>query len=774
MMTTEKKTKALSWYNGGASEMGPVALAPRRPVPTFPTATPPRDLGDYFGILKAHPWLIGLCAAAGLAAGLTFGLTSKPLYKARAAIQIESPNVDFLSTKSVNPIADDSTPNTALTDVETQLKVISSTALADRVIDRLIANGQAGPLIAQATKKPGLVSKLLHKTQTPDELDYAIRTIVTKNLSAKILNPTRAIEVTYTSPDRKFAALFANTLVDEYSDYSMEDQRETSKKTVTWLTGQLDQARQRLQDSATTVQNYATSSGLLFVNQAGVPGMANDISDTKLQQVQAELSRAQDDRVTAQSHNDVVKSVPADQLPEVVNDPRATDLHAKITDLERQRADLLTIYTENNDKVRRVDAQLAPLQAAYDSLKTTMQQKASGDYQTAVRRESLLAKTYQDEAAIVTDRANKAIQYNILKRQMDSNQQQYDALLDQIKQANIASVVKVSPIRIFDPAKAPVRPVSPDVPADSVLGLAGGLLIGVAASFAKTKHVGILSRPGTLEPTMELRELGVIPRSEARSRFASRGSRPFSISTGDDRSVSLSPRAGARKGHPAVELVAWANKEGVVAEAFRALLTSVLFSETPNRRLNVLVLTSARPLEGKTTLICNLAISMAALGRKVLLIDGDMRRPRLHQIFELPNESGLSSLLQSSGTGREADETIQKSFVPNLSVLTSGPTDFASTILLHTGAIGKLLDRLRGQYDTILIDTPPTLLTADARVIGNVADAVLLITRAGKTSSEDARTVSQLFKEDGTFVLGSIFNDYALPNKDHSYYGNVG
>lgn len=777
MTPSEKKIEPISWHTSGTIASGSIALAPRLAAPTFPSQMPARDLRDYFALLRARPILLSVCAGVGLLLGLLASLAMTPSYRARAAIQIERPNLDFLSTKQVNPIADEVQPTSSLTDLETQLKIISSSQLSDRTINKLVATGRAGPLINEATKSFALRRFLFNswhigKSPTQDDLADAIRTIVAKNLVVKQLGPSKAVEVMFSFPDRNFAVLFTNSLVDEYANYSMEDQRNTGRRTVSWLTSQLDDTRQRLQQSATAVQDYATQSGLLFINQpsGNSAGLGTDISGTKLAQIQAELSHAEDDRVATQSHNDIAQSASPEQLSDALSDPHASELHAKITDLERERAELLTTYTENNDRVRRVDAQLVPLLTAYHSLQSALQHRVASDYKTALRREQLLTATYKNEAAVVTDRANKAIQYNILKRELESNQQQYDALLVQVKQANIASEVKISPIRIFDPARAPIRPTSPDVPVNAAVGLAGGLLTGVFLSLARTKNVRTLYKPGTLQPATELRELGVIPRNAKSLRTQSQNIHRIHARSDLEVQLSCIPQAQSQIRHQTVELVAWSNKEGIVAEAFRALLTSVIFSENAHKQLKVLVFTSARPLEGKTTLTCNLAISMAALGRRVLLIDADLRKPRLHNIFDLENNVGLSTLLQVPSALREVKNIIQDCFVPNLSILTSGPTDFASGILLQTGGLAELLGDLRNQFDTILIDTPPTLLTADARMIGNKADAVLLVTRAGQTSSEDAMSINKLFKEDGTFVLGSIFNDYSLPNLDHSYY----
>ena len=221
-----------------------------------------------------------------------------------------------------------------------------------------------------------------------------------------------------------------------------------------------------------------------------------------------------------------------------------------------------------------------------------------------------------------------------------------------------------------------------------------------------------------------------------------------------------------------VELITVQKKRSLAAEAFRVVLTSILFSGENGKRPRVLVMTSAGPGEGKTTVTSNLAIALAEIRRKTLLIDADMRKPRQHSIFDLPNERGLSTLLQEPELTDEAlAGMVQESPVPNLYILPSGPSTSAAASLLHSPIMPQLLKRLSKEFDMVLIDTAPMLQMPDARVVGRMADAVVLVTRSGHTTRDAAVAASERLTEDGTRVLGTILNDWNPKKSPNGYYG---
>jgi capsular exopolysaccharide synthesis family protein len=207
-----------------------------------------------------------------------------------------------------------------------------------------------------------------------------------------------------------------------------------------------------------------------------------------------------------------------------------------------------------------------------------------------------------------------------------------------------------------------------------------------------------------------------------------------------------------------------------MAEAFRSALTSILFIGENGTRPRVLAFTSANATDGKTTVVSNLAIAAAEIRHKVLIIDADLRRPRMHQIFDLPNERGLSDLLQQDLTDDVAKALIKPTEVPGLHVLTAGVPTHAAANLLYSPNLATLVKRFKDQYDMVLIDTPPMLQITDARILGRVSDAVLLVARAGQTPRDASRSINERLGDDRIRVLGTVLNDWDPKRSPHGQY----
>jgi capsular exopolysaccharide synthesis family protein len=220
-----------------------------------------------------------------------------------------------------------------------------------------------------------------------------------------------------------------------------------------------------------------------------------------------------------------------------------------------------------------------------------------------------------------------------------------------------------------------------------------------------------------------------------------------------------------------VELITHQRKHSIAAESFRVVLTAILFSGENGSRPRVLVLTSASPSEGKTTVTSNLAIALAEINRKTLLIDADMRKPRLHEIFQVPNDRGLSTVLQERTLTEESLQgVVFETAIPNLYVLPTGPS--AASGLLYSPVLPELLKRFKKEFDMVLIDTPPMLQMPDARVVGRQADAVVMVVRAGQTTRDAAIAARERLAEDGTRMLGTILNDWNPKQSPNGYYGS--
>jgi capsular exopolysaccharide synthesis family protein len=315
---------------------------------------------------------------------------------------------------------------------------------------------------------------------------------------------------------------------------------------------------------------------------------------------------------------------------------------------------------------------------------------------------------------------------------------------------------------------------------NSLQGLVAGVFIGIVFVLVRERVDRALKKPGDAPFYLDLPELGTIPGASAgtsSSESSRRGRRSVSLTLGIQSSskngkdkTSVQP---SEKHLPeSVELTCWLRKLSLEAECYRSVLTSILFTGCNGDRPRVLVVTSPLPGEGKTTVASNIAITLAEINRSVLLIDADMRKPRLHDIFGLPNTWGLTDLLQSKDPiERSLPEVIaQETEIPNLHVLPSGPGTEGISTLLHSVRTVELIQRVREEFDTVVIDTPPMTHLADARVLGQLVGDIVLVLRAGHTTRDSARAAVDQLREDGTRVVGTILNDWKPNTSGNGHY----
>ena len=716
---------------------------------------------EYARMLLRHKGKLCLFALGGIILGILVGIPQTPVYKVRAALEVLSLNRDFMNTKQTSPVAtNDESYETS--EEETQVQLLQSDALLDRVLTRFdpgLVYLRHNPRIA-TTGWRGVLHLSEHTTLSDRQ---SLLLGLADNLKVRATPRTRVLELTTKSSNPQLATDFTNTLANEFIEQAIESRLKTTEKIGSWLGHELDDARSKLQHSETALQNYAGKSGLIFTDNQDT-----NIATEKLQQLQQQLTSLIADRVAKEARNELAQHSPASSLPDVLNDEALRKSQANVVDAQRKVADLAAVFTPDFAKVKRATAELVALQTAFEEQRAAIVERVKNDYTEAVRKEKLLETTYNSQAREVMGQDEKAIQYNILKRDVDSNRQLYDTMLQQLKQSSIASALHASNVRVVDPATLPQKPIWPNYRILAPLGLIFGFLCGLGAVMISERMDRRLRHPGEIQLWANVPELGTIPSASVDSGRRVR----VKVLKGATKQLRNQLLAAEKKADRAVELITWNRKPSLMAEAFRATLTSILFVGENGSRPRVVVLTSANPSDGKTTVTTNLSIAMAEVRGNVLVIDADLRRPRLHSLFEVQNHRGLSDLLREPELSDDAIAlAIQPTRVPGLSVLTSGSLTLSTANLLHSPNLAELFARLKKRFDMVLIDTPPMLQMADARLIGRVADAVVLVARAGQTTRDSLLGAYQRFSEDRIRVLGTILNDWDPKHSPAGYYG---
>jgi len=743
----------------------PAYYPDRRPYPSDPSGDAQTGgLLEYWRILRRRKGTLILIAFAGALIGFLYTIPQTPIYQARTSVEIVGLNDNFLNIKQVNPVTQTGATSET-SDIQTQIKIFQSESLLERVLAKLKKDEKPGDFV-----QPNRISVWRKALNLPDPPPADARAqalkYASKNLKVRAAGQTRILEITVDSADPSLASQFANTLATEFIEQNLESRWKTTEHTSEWLTRQLDDMRIKLERSEDGLQRYAREAGLIFTQEK------TNVDEDKLRQVQQGLTAAQTDRIAKQSRYEMAQNSAPEALPDVLNDATLRDYQAKVTDLRRQVAELSTIYTPEHAKVKRLEAQIAAVDSAFQRERAAILKRIWNEYQESQRKQDLLAAAYGSQARLVSGEGEKAIQYNILKREVDSNRALYDTMLQQLKQSTIAAAMRASNVRVVDPAKVPAHPYKPDLPVSSGVGLLTGIFLGAAFIIMRERADRSIQQPGDSPFYLNIPELGIIPSglvdpaSKKQTRLASQQRAQGLLAAGNCDAANILEQR--------VELVTWQRKPSMLAESFRSTLISILFAGENGSRPRVLVLTSSGPAEGKTTLVSNLGIAIAEVGQKVLIIDADMRKPRLHEIFGMTNENGLSDILRQRLTlnGDSAmNGLIRETDIPGLFVLTSGASTSAASSLLYGNYMPELLRHLRTEFETILIDTPPMLQIPDARVLARMADKVILVVRAGRTTRDAAIAARQRFSEDGAKLLGTILNDWNPKHSPNGYYG---
>jgi polysaccharide biosynthesis transport protein len=722
----------------------------------------------YWRVFLRRRWTVILSAITGLGAGLLTTLLQPRIYEARASLELQDLNENFLNMKQVLPINETGLSG-ALSDLQTQIKILQSDSVLDAVIAKMPSLEAQPP--QDVNSAPSKARKLLGSPSS-EFLEVETKRLA-DTLKVRAIGQTRVIELTADSRSARFAADFLNQLCTEYIDQNMKARWEMGQRTSQSLARMLEESRVKLRESEDALQRYAKTSGLMFTSEK------KNVAEEKLSQLQDELSKAEASRIAAQARYDMAKTSSRDGLPDELSQGSVREYQAKLAELRRQRAELGTTYTSDYNKVKRLDAQIASLEDAIRVEERDVVRRIENEYQEAAGRESLLASSYARQSAVVSDLAERAIQYNILEQELDGNRQLYDEMLKQVKEATVASAIRASNARVLDQALPPKQTHSPKPVLNCALGILIGLSFGMLFGFARDRADSSLREPGEGQKYLGVAELGAMLHDGDGGgllRSVEQKSLAGAVNPQDIPGATESRKSRMSEQLRSLERL-WPRLCGPEAspvlamESCRAVVTSLLCGSNGTMP-RLLVVTSAGPGEGKTTVLANLGVMLAVIGRRVLLVDGDVRRHRLHELFGLHNDRGLSTLLQAEArVDGPLDAFVQRTCVPYLSLLASGPSS-ACANSLHSPHFSQLLRRLRQRYEFVLIDTPPVLQIPDARVIGQLADGVILVVRAGHTSREAAVAAHQRLVADGTRILGMILNDWDPKLSRHGYYAD--
>ena len=768
-MTAERETKIQRY------EPTPKSLERLRALRAIRPATldmqEPTSLISYWRVLSKRRWTVATVLAVLFTVVLVGTLKETPIYQSGALLEIEKENPNILSVQELFQLE-----TVSDTYLETEYKILQSDTLARQVIVQLRLD-LVPEFNSKAKRAPAASDELGGQTAAPDPLavERAL-SVFQDRLSVEPVKLSRLVAIRFESSDPALAARIVNALAEADIDENLRVRWDATQRASEWLTQQLDDLKGRLEQSENQLQAYAQANGLIYLQDD--KGTEENIVDERLRQLQEELTQAQADRYQKESMYRLVQAGQIDSLPGVADNKLIEDLTEQMTDVERQKAELETTFTADYPKVQELQNQEDKIASVIERERQRAANQLTNDYQAAVRREDLVQQAFNQQQNDANSIAGRSVQYNILKREVDTNRQLYEGLLERLKETGVSAGLKASNIRVVDEAVAPRKAARPDLPLNLALALVLGLALGLGGAFLQEHLDNSLKSSEDIERYMGLPALALIPSveslngqrrgvyglSERSSAVAANGSRANG-SSGKSNGTNGNRQSGDHAPKSWYRISGGIEPPAALGEAFRGLRTSVMLSSADQPPRTLLV-SSPRPSEGKTTVSVNLAISLAQLNQRVLLIDCDMRRPSVRKALDLANGLGLVSYLTGQKDWRTA---VIPSGVQNLDALVCGPVPPNPAELLSSDRMRVLFEEARGEYQFVVVDSPPLLNVSDSRILATLVEGVILVVKGGTTPRELAQRAKSYAEDVGANLIGVVLNNLDVRAGDDYY-----
>jgi len=563
---------------------------------------------------------------------------------------------------------------------------------------------------------------------------------------------SRLIEVTFAAEDPQLAAQIVNAHLQNYIEQNFRSKYDATTQASTWLSAELEELRIKVEKSEDARIAYERANQIWQIDEK------QDITSQQLADLSKSVTEGQAELAQKEALYRMAMAGNVDALPAARDSAFIQDLLKRKSDVDQQYAEAVNQYGPNFPKVQRLAEQRKQLEADLASAQKTMVDGIREDFNTARSHVELLEEALDKQKAEANDIAEKLVQYHILQHDAEANKQLYDGLLQKLKEAGITAGLRSSNIRVVDPALVPTSPSRPQKARNILLAFLVGLVGGVGLAIFREYLDNTVKSPDDIEALTGLPSLAVVPTLPGLDGHHSRLSRL-------KRDTAEQTGANTR-----VELLSYVQPKSQISEAFRALRTSLLLSQAEHPP-QVILVTSALPREGKTTAAVNLAVTLAQLGDRTLLVDSDMRKPGIRRALNMTTgkDVGLSSYLAGVCTLDEA--TILHPAIPNLTALPTGPVPPSPADLLSSHRMREGIAELRRQFKFIVIDSPPIMAATDAVILSALTDGVLLIVRSGETPKEAFTRARDLLAAVKARLLGVVLNavDSSAPDYYYSY-----
>ena len=696
------------------------------------------NLLELWRVLVKRKWTILTFFVIVVTAVITATFLQTPIYRATITLQIERQVPKVVEFQNAAPV--DSTSSGDF--YQTQYELLKSRSLAERVLDQLnLRETTLAPRERSLWKRftaslAAIAGQESVATESQAGSGTPLRVgALLAGLTVQPIRNSSLVTLHYDSPDTALAARILNAWAQTFINTNLERRIEASSHAKNFLQEQLQQIKARLEDSEVELIDFARREEIINI----------DIDDRQtiigqnLQQMNAALASAGQERIKAEVLYQQMQKARNQGLTQILESPVIQGLKQTKATLEADYQQGLKIYKPAYPKMVQLESQIAEIQATIDQEVANIRSAIEANYQAAMAQEAALTEKLQAITGEVMALQNRSIQYNILKREVDTNRQLYDGLLQQFKEVGVAGVVDTNNVSIVDKA-LPGDKFKPSLSKNALLAIFLGLLGGIGLAFLFEHLDDTVKQPDDLERQLGIPVLGIIPVEKGGHRKGQDRTRLALVSQEDPRSA--------------------------FAEAYRSVRTALQFS-TSEGVPKVLLVTSSAAGEGKSTTALSLAIQFAQAGKTVLLIDSDLRNPSLHRSLAVENGYGLTNYL--AGDAKPA-EVAKPTTIPNLFLMPSGHLPPNPAELLASAKMVSLLSLGAAKFDQVILDCPPVLGLADALILGNLAGGTLLVVEAGTTRRGHVQGALKRLKTARTHMLGGILTKLDNRSGAYGYY----
>ena len=729
----------------------PEGYYPLPPPPGYSYPSPQEEkevnLRDYWKVIQKRRWIIIASFWIVLIATAVGTFTMKPIYRGTATLQINKENpqiVDFKEVFSLNAMDMDY--------YLTEYKNLESRTLARRVIRalKLSEHPQFQPQLETPFQqwKSNIVKSIFRlltfskenpatDQNSDSKKENALVNQFLRKLRIEPIRNSRLVKIHFDSNDPELSCRVPNMLAATYIQQNLEARFVSTEQAKEWLTKQLEDLKAKVERADEDLQAFGSRHDIISLDEK------ENVTMQRLTELNEALTKAEAERMAKEALYKQTKDRNFDSLPTILENKLIMDLKQAYIQLEAQYMKLSETFKAEYPEMARIKSQMETVQIRLNGEINKIINGMNNDYESSLRKESLIRQAFEQQKTKALQMKERGIQYNILKREADTNRELYKGLLQRMKEAGISAGITASNILVVDQAEMPMGPYKPNKRLNLLLAAVVGLFLGVGLAFFFEYLDNTIKTPEDVEQLIRLPSFGMVPEiSNGRRRRLEKG-------------ISCP-----------VELITYGHPKSMLSEAYRGIRSSILLSvsEKPPKKIAI---TSPNPAEGKTTTAINTAIALSQTGARVLLIDADLRKPRLHKIFNHDNGQGLSNFLSGHGALKSV---IKASEVPNLFYIPSGPIPPNPSELLGSNLFKKMMGFLEARFDHIVFDSPPVLGFADSIILSTSVDGVILTVLSGKTPRETLLRAKEALQQVKTKIIGVVINRVDIRRSDYGYY----